>query len=95
MGEDLAPLEEEPVSVHAPYIVYPQGLYRYENAAERHAALLEALDGVPLGAYDQRILHWLTGWDRSVAAVMVSLLWRTRQAAAQHACPDGVSPDER
>lgn len=94
MGEDLAPLEEEPVSVHAPYIVYPEGQYRYENAAERYAALLEALDGVPLGAYDQRILHWLTGWEKSISGAVVSLLRRTRHAA-QQACPDGVSPDER
>ena len=88
MYEDLAPLEEEPVSVHAPYVVYPGGQYRYANAAERHAALVAALRGVPLGAYDQRILHWLTGWETSVAAVVVSLLWRTRHAAAQ-GCRDG------
>ena len=88
MGEDLAPLEEEPVSVHAPYVVYPEGQYRYENAAERHAALVEVLRGVPLGAYDQRILHWLTGWETSVAAAVVSLLCRTRHAAEQ-ACRDG------
>ena len=77
MPEHWAPLETEPVSVHAPYIAYPDGPYRYEGCDERYAALLEPLRGVQLGAYDQRILHWLTGWDISV---VVSLLWRVRHA---------------
>jgi hypothetical protein len=84
MGEHLAPLETEPVSVHAPYITYPDGHYRYEDAEERHAALLQALHEVPLGAYDQRILRWLTGWETSTVAVVVSLLRRARHVAGQH-----------
>lgn len=91
MHEHLAPLETEPVSVHAPYIDYPDGHYRYEDAAERRTALLKALHGVRLGAYDQRILHWLIGWDMALAAAMVSLLWRTRHAAQQGPC-DGSEP---
>ncbi|MGH3809822.1 MAG: WhiB family transcriptional regulator [Pseudonocardiaceae bacterium] len=83
MLEHWAPLETGPVSVHAPYMSYPDGPYRYEGSGERYAALLEPLHGVPLGAYDQRILHWLTGWDITVVAVVVSLLWRARRAAVQ------------
>lgn len=94
MSAHWAPLEAEPVSVHAPYITYPEGHYRREDTTERHAALREALHGVPLGAYDQRVLRWLVEWEVSVVAVVVSLLWRTRHTAEQ-ACRDGVSPDER
>jgi WhiB family redox-sensing transcriptional regulator len=89
--EHSGPLETEPVSVHAPYIAYPDGQYRVEDAEERHAALLEPLRGVALGAYDQRILHWLLGWDISVVAVVVSLLWRARHAAAQEGRDGGES----
>jgi WhiB family transcriptional regulator, redox-sensing transcriptional regulator len=78
-----ASLDTEPVSVHAPYLSYPDGQYRFEDAEERYAALREPLRGVALGVYDLRILQWLIGWDISVVAVVVSLLWRTRHAAAQ------------
>lgn len=88
MAEHLAPLESEPVSVHASYIAYPDGHYRREDDAERYAALLAPLDGVALGAYDRSILHWLTGWETSVVAVVASLLWRVRHAAEQQG-PDG------
>lgn len=81
MGEQLAPLETEPVSAHAPYTVYPDGHYRFEDDEEWYAALLEPLRGVALGAYDRSILRWLTGWETSVVAVVVSLLWRARAAA--------------
>lgn len=78
-----APLETEPGSVHAPYISYQSSYYRFEDAAERHAALQEPLRGGTLRAYDLHILHWLAEWDASVVAVVVSLLWRARCAAAQ------------
>ena len=48
---------------------------------ERRAALLAALDGVALGAYDQRILHWLASDEVATVATVVSLLWRARHAA--------------
>ncbi len=89
--EHSAPLETEPVSVHAPYISYPDGHYRFEDAAERHAALLEPLRGAELGAYDLCILHWLTEWDISVVAVVVSLLCRARCAGAQDGRDGGES----
>jgi WhiB family redox-sensing transcriptional regulator len=89
--EHWAPLETEPVSVHAPYTVYPDDQYRFEDAAERHAALLAALRGVSLGAYDQRILRWLSGWETSVVAVVVSLLWRVQHTARQQGRDGGES----
>lgn len=82
-AEQWALLEAEPVSVHAPFVLYPDGQYRYEPAGERRAALLAAVGGVVLGAYDERILTWLAGWEVSTVAVVVSLLWRACQAAVQ------------
>jgi hypothetical protein len=91
MHEHLAPLDTEPASVHAPYITYPHGQYRHEDAAHRHAALLVPLRGVSLGAYDRRVVHWLAGWDVPVVAVVVSLFWRVRHAAAQTSRGGGQS----
>ncbi|MGH3700118.1 MAG: hypothetical protein ACRDRU_01380 [Pseudonocardiaceae bacterium] len=92
MREPLAPLDSEPVSVHAPFITYPGCRYHYEPAEERGAALRGALDGVALGAYDQRILRWLAGQELPTVAVVVSLLWRARHAAAQQAYRGGGEP---
>jgi uncharacterized iron-regulated membrane protein len=92
MRKPLAPLDCDPVSVHAPFISYPSGRYRHENAEERRAALLAALHGVQLGAYDERIVRWLAGWDMPVVATVVSLLWRARHAATQQAPRRGGEP---
>jgi hypothetical protein len=75
------PLDQEPISVHAPFVSYQGGQYRHESREERGAALLAALHGVQLGAYARRIVHWLAGWDVPIAATVVSLVWRVRQAA--------------
>jgi hypothetical protein len=91
MRKPLAPLDRAPVSVHAPFVSYPGGQYRHEPVEERRAALLAALDGVALGAYDKRIVHWLVGWDVPVVAAVVSLLWRARHSAARQACRGGES----
>ena len=90
MGEPsaLAPLEIEPVSVHPPFIDYPGGQYRHEYPDERRAALVTALTGVQLGAYDRRVLHLLSWWDLAVAATLVSLILRARAVAA-HDAPAG------
>ncbi|MGH3708186.1 MAG: hypothetical protein ACRDRQ_08795 [Pseudonocardiaceae bacterium] len=45
-----------------------------------------------LGAYDQRILRWLAGQELPTVAVVVSLLWRARHAAAQQAYRGGGEP---
>jgi len=89
MGDYLAPLDREPVSVHAPFVSCPSGQYRHEPPEQRRAALLAALDGVELGAYDRRILTWLAGWDVPTTATVISLLWRARHAATQRACRGG------
>jgi hypothetical protein len=83
MREPLPPLDRAPVSVHAPFVSFPGGQYRHESVQERRAALLAALQGVQLGSYDRRIVCWLAGWDIPIVAVVVSLLGRVHQTAAQ------------
>jgi hypothetical protein len=92
MPECLAPLDQEPVSVHAPFISYPGGQYHHEYPEKRRAALVAALDGVDLGAFDRRVLHWLAWWDVAIAASVVSLMWRARNAATQQAHRGGGEP---
>jgi hypothetical protein len=82
MSEPLAPLDREPVSVHAPFVSYPGQGYRHEPFKERRAALLAALDGVALGVYDEHFVRWLAAWDVTVVGGLVSLLRRTRHTAA-------------
>ncbi|MGH3710582.1 MAG: hypothetical protein ACRDRU_14510 [Pseudonocardiaceae bacterium] len=85
MRSPLAPLDREPVSVRAPFVSFPGGQYRHEHAEERRAALVAALEGVELGAYDERVLDWLAGWEVPVVAGVVSLLLRVRKAATHQA----------
>jgi hypothetical protein len=78
---DLRPLDVEPVSVRAPFDVR-RPVVR-DVAAVRHdylSALREPLAGIPLGAYDERILAWLAGWDLPTVGAVVSLLYRARAA---------------
>lgn len=44
------------------------------------AALHEPLAGIELGAYDERILTWLAGWDDPTVVTIASLLHRARAA---------------
>jgi hypothetical protein len=85
MCGSFAPLDSEPVSVHAPFVSYPSGQYRHEPTEERQTALLTALHGIQLGAYDQRIVGWLAGWDVPIVAAVVSLRWRARHTAVRQA----------
>lgn len=85
MRGPLAPLEREPVSVHAPFISYPSGHYHPAGTQERHSALIKALQGVQLGAYDQRIVQWLASQDVPLVATVISLLYRIRKAATPKA----------
>jgi hypothetical protein len=43
-------------------------------------ALLEALDGIELGAHDRRIIEWLSQWEIETVGTVVSLLYRARAA---------------
>ena len=48
--------------------------------AERAAVLAGVLDGVELGAWDQRVVRWLTGLDTSTLVTVASWIVRSRAA---------------
>ena len=47
---------------------------------ERSAVLAGVLDGVELGAWDLRVVGWLSGLDTSTALTIASLIARSRAA---------------
>lgn len=61
----LGPFQREPAGVYPP-------------VSER---LTEALAGVELGAYDCRVLDWLTTWEPSTLAVIAGWVKRARRDA--------------
>jgi type II secretory pathway component PulM len=64
----IAPLETEPLD-------------SYTEPEQREEALRDALRGVELGTYDQRMIDWcVKRFDNSALRVLVSWLERVRQA---------------
>jgi hypothetical protein len=51
--------------------------------------LLEALDGLELGAWDHTILDWLSTWEYSTLLVIAGWVWRARKAAGTAVRPLG------
>ena len=88
---DLRPLDSEPISVRPPFDVR-RPVVRDVGAARQDylAALREPLAGIPLGAYDERTIRWLAGWDLHTVSTVVSLLHRARAAES---LPTGVSDE--
>jgi hypothetical protein len=52
----------------------------YTTPADRRQAFLNALAGVDLGDYDQRIIDWLCNLDDPTCRTIISLIRRTSQA---------------
>ena len=55
----------------------PAGFVPRGEQAEILAAVLA---GIELGAWDQRILSWLAGWDASTVLTVASWIARSRAA---------------
>ena len=73
------PLESEPIEAaiaRSPGPTAPRGAL--QDVAR--SILGEALDGIPLGAYDRRIVEWLSGWDLVTVLTVASLIGRARAA---------------
>jgi hypothetical protein len=90
--EPLGPLDEAPRNIrppfdqHRPRIVEPDiERWRELRRADAMAAIREPLAGIELGAYDQRIIEWLAGYDEPTIGALVSLLYRARQAGRDEA----------
>jgi hypothetical protein len=58
---------------HAPWVCC--------SFCEKREAIAEALAGIELGAWDERIVSWLAGWDSATVVPVVSWLWRVRRVA--------------
>jgi hypothetical protein len=52
----------------------------YPGTVRQLQVLREAVAGLPLGAYDERILEWLAGCDWPTVATVASLITRARRA---------------
>ena len=78
---DLRPLDREPVSIRAPYDVRRPRIWDLEsNRRDYLAAMREPFVGIDLGAYDERMIRWLAGWDLPTVGTFASLLHRARAA---------------
>jgi hypothetical protein len=58
-----------------PVEVAPPG---FVPAFEQERILGEVLAGVELGAWDQRMVGWLAGWDAATVLTIASLIVRAR-----------------
>ena len=56
----------------------------YCQPATRQAAFGAVLQGVEIGAYDERLIGWLAGLDDPTCRTIASLMWRCRLAGATH-----------
>ena len=68
------------------YEVLPGGPLHTEPAgfmvaAEQRELLVEALVGVELGAWDERIVSWLAGWETGTVVTVASWLRRARRCS--------------
>lgn len=78
---DLRALETAPVSIRAPFDVRRPRIWDLQaNRADYLAALREPFDGLTLGAYDERMIAWLAGWEVPTVGTVASLLHRARAA---------------
>ncbi|MCA1709608.1 MAG: hypothetical protein LC808_42545 [Actinobacteria bacterium] len=58
-----------------PVQVAPPG---FVPAVEQERILAEVLAGVELGAWDQRMVSWLAGWDAATVLTIASWIVRAR-----------------
>lgn len=75
----------EPIE-HAPF--------GYRSRPERREQLHRALHGVTLGAYDERIIDWLSDCDDPTVTTIASLIIRARETPVPKAesAPDEAAP---
>ena len=64
--------------LRGPLDTAPRGV----SVVEARVMLDRAVDGLPLGVYDRRIVAWLAGWDQPTIAAAASLLARARTFAS-------------
>jgi hypothetical protein len=78
------PIETDPTGVLAAVADRYVDAERVDPAGEVARAMLqESLSRVVLGAYDRRIVAWLSGWDQPTIATVASLLRRSWTAGVE------------
>jgi hypothetical protein len=91
------PIDTPPLRLRPPYDQLDDmrfQMFGFETADEwrarihmdNRAAVLEQLDGIPLGDYDHRIIDWIACYDVPTIAVIASLLRRTWWAGHASMC---------
>jgi len=88
-------------AVRAVYAAFDRDHGTGKMAPHSYLMLISACEaaGVGLGAYDQRILAWLAGWEPQTCAVICGLISRAAEAGAKPApgrhaaAASWVSPD--
>lgn len=75
-GIPIGPIHEPP------WGAIPHGDERGAMTKALHAAALDALDGIALGAYDRRIAEWLAQWDVPTVATIASWVIRGKAIGA-------------
>ena len=77
--------------VQSPHYYVPAGpveaapVLGFEMPEVREVALDAVLKGVPLGAYDHRMLDWLATLDDTTCRTVASIMWRCRIAGVPDA----------
>jgi hypothetical protein len=64
---------------YGPIAVAPGGFVPVE---ERRLLLAEALSGLELGGWDERMMEWLVGWDADTVLTIASWIVRARESGA-------------
>jgi hypothetical protein len=72
---------EQSRGLHIPSTPIDTCLWDHASSAEQEEILRAELAaaGVQLGAYDERIVRWLAGWDWPTVVVVTSLIRRAAQ----------------
>lgn len=67
-----------------PFHNEPRVCVRDIDRSQRRQLLLQALDGVELGAWDQTILDWLCVWEWSTLLPIAGWIQRAKTEVAGH-----------
>jgi hypothetical protein len=79
-------IEPEPVHPRGPFDKEPRGA-GLRDRDQRRLLLLQALDGVELGTWDELILNWLTMWEDSTLLTIAGWIRRARTPAVDASPP--------
>ena len=83
----MGPIEKDPIEAYRGWI---------DLQAEQSALMGEALAGVDLGAYDRRIIEWMTNMlDQPTLVTIVSLIQRARLRSHQDGYNGGYDDAEQ